>query len=91
VVAPAKPEKVQRKRTIPYTLNRIERSYHGAESLSKEQLQSAKDRLRWYERRDEERARTDKAKNDFESVIYAFRDWLTDYPKEHMPYIGTVD
>jgi len=51
----------------------------------------AKDRLRWYERKDEERARTDKAKNDFESVIYAMREWLTEHTTEHMPYIGTTD
>ena len=86
-----KPERVQRKRSIPYTLSRIERVNHGLPSLSREQLQKAKDRLRWYERRDEERARTDKAKNDFESVLYAMRDWLSDSPDEHMPYVGSLD
>jgi len=33
--------------------------------------------------------RTDKAKNDFEGVIYAMRDWL--YEEENMPYIGSAD
>ena len=72
-------------------MNRIERTFHGAPTLTREQIQTAKDRLRWYERRDEERARTDKAKNDFESVIYAMREWLTEYSDEHMPYIGSSD
>lgn len=30
--------------------------------------------------------KTDKAKNDFESVIYAFRDWL--YEDENTPFVG---
>jgi hypothetical protein len=32
----AKPEKVQKKRTIPYPLNRIDRVNHGLVSLTKE-------------------------------------------------------
>jgi diaminopimelate decarboxylase len=46
--------------------------------------------LRWFEKRDEEKAKTDKAKNDFETVIYAMRAWVSEYP-EHMPYIGTTE
>lgn len=46
--------------------------------------------MRWFEKRDEEKAKTDKAKNDFESVIYAMRSWVSEYP-EHMPYIGTTE
>jgi hypothetical protein len=41
-------------------------------------MQKAKDRLRYFEKRDEEKARTDKAKNDFESIIYAMRDWVSE-------------
>lgn len=37
-----------------------------------------RERIRSYERRDDDKVRTDKAKNDFESVIYALRDWLYD-------------
>ena len=85
------PEKVQKKRTIPYNLNRIERTVYGPASLTKEQIKEAKDRLRWFEKRDDEKARTDKAKNDFESVIYAMRAWVSEYPEEHMPYIGTTE
>jgi hypothetical protein len=54
-------------------------------------LQKAKDRVRSFERRDEEKIRTDKAKNDFESVIYSFRDFLNE--DDNLPYIpeGEVD
>ena len=38
----------------------------------------AKERIRAHERRDEDKVKTDKAKNDFEGVIYALRDWLND-------------
>lgn len=41
--------------------------------------------MRAYEKRDEDKIKTDKAKNDFESVIYAMRDWLND--DENNPYI----
>jgi hypothetical protein len=86
-----KPAKVQKKRTIPYSLNRIDKVIYGPASLTKEQIQKAKERLRWYERRDEERAKTDKAKNDFESIIYAMRSWISDYSDEHLPYIGSTE
>jgi len=46
--------------------------------------------LRWFEKRDEEKAKTDKAKNDLESIIYAMRAWVSEYP-EHMAYIGTTE
>lgn len=85
-----KVEKVQKKRTIPYPLNRIDKVVYGPASLTKEQIQKAKERLRWYERRDEEKARTDKAKNDFESVIYAMRGWITEY-EDHQKYVGSTD
>ena len=38
----------------------------------------ARDRLKLFEKRDETKIRTDKAKNDFESIIYAMRDWVND-------------
>lgn len=41
--------------------------------------------MRNFEKRDEEKVKTDKAKNDFESVIYSMRDWLND--DENNPYI----
>lgn len=33
--------------------------------------------------------RTDKAKNDFESLIYSMRDWLAE--ETHIPYIGSAE
>ena len=54
--------------------------------LTFEQHQKAAKRLRWYQERDSEKIRTDKAKNDFESVIYAFRDWLRD--DDNVPFVG---
>ena len=37
-VEPPKPERVQKKRSIPYNLNRIERVQYGAATLTKEQI-----------------------------------------------------
>jgi hypothetical protein len=34
--------------------------------------------LKWYQKRDEEKIKTDKSKNDFETMIYKLRDWLRD-------------
>ena len=48
-------------------------------------MRAAKDRMRQYDKRDEDKIKTDKAKNDFESVIYAMRDWLNE--DENNPYI----
>ena len=41
-------------------------------------MNTIRERIRSYERRDEEKVKTDKAKNDFESIIYALRDWLNE-------------
>ncbi len=46
--------------------------------------------MRWFEKRDEEKAKTDKAKNDFETVIYAMRSWVSEDP-DNLPYIGTTE
>ena len=54
--------------------------------MTKDQIQQSKDRLRWYEKRDEDKVKIDKAKNDFESVIYALREWL--YEDENIPFVG---
>lgn len=44
--------------------------------LSSDQIQQAKKRLKWYSKRDEDKIKTDIAKNDFESMIYKMREWL---------------
>lgn len=72
------PVKKTKIRTNSFPLTKISRTSHGLTQLSKQQLQAAKDRLRAYEMRDEEKVRVDKSKNDFESVIYAMRDWINE-------------
>ena len=49
----------------------------------------ARDRIRAYERRDDEKIKTDKAKNDFESIIYALRDWLNE--EHHQAYVKNTE
>jgi len=44
--------------------------------LSSDQIQQAKKRLKWYSKRDEDKIKTDIARNDFESMIYKMREWL---------------
>ena len=41
--------------------------------------------MRILEKRDETKVKTDKAKNDYESVIYSMRDWVNDEPNQ--PFI----
>lgn len=54
--------------------------------LSEEGLRQAKSRMKWYQKRDEDKIKTDIAKNEFESSIYSMRDWLRE--DENMPYAG---
>lgn len=54
--------------------------------MTNEQLRAARERMRWLEKRDEDKAKTDKAKNDFETVIYALRDWINE--DDNMPFVG---
>lgn len=48
-------------------------------------MRTAKSRLKWYTRRDENKIKTDEAKNNFESMIYSMRDWLRD--DENAPFV----
>jgi len=77
-VAEEKPAKKLEKRPQNYPLSNISKEFFGAPTLNRTQIQAAKERLRSYERRDEDKIKTDKAKNDFESVIYALRDWTSE-------------
>lgn len=79
------PIKKTKKRPHTFPLPSISREYKGIPNLTKDQLRAAKDRMRAYDKRDEDKIKTDKAKNDFESVIYSMRDWLND--DENNPYI----
>uniref|UniRef100_S4REL5 Hypoxia up-regulated protein 1 n=1 Tax=Petromyzon marinus TaxID=7757 RepID=S4REL5_PETMA len=87
---PAQPQFVKKtkKRTIPYPLSQIEKTFYGLPSLTTEQLRASKERLRWLEKRDEDKFKTEKSKNDYETVIYALRDWINE--EENMPFVGAA-
>jgi len=53
--------------------------------LTEDQLRVGKARLKWYKERDADKIKTDKALNDFESMIYKLKDWLRE--EENWPYI----
>ena len=53
--------------------------------MTEDQLRVGKARLKWYKERDEDKIKTDVALNDFESMIYKFKDWLRE--EENWPYI----
>jgi hypoxia up-regulated 1 len=86
---PTEPQYVTKtkKRTIPFPLSKIDKVFYGLPSMTNEQLREARERLRWFEKRDDDKAKTDKAKNDFESVIYALRDWVNE--DENVPFVGS--
>lgn len=53
--------------------------------LNGDQLAGARQRLNWYKRRDENKIKTDAARNAFESRIYSLRSWLRE--EENEPYV----
>jgi molecular chaperone DnaK (HSP70) len=46
--------------------------------MSEDQLRVGKARMKWYKQRDEDKIKTDIAKNDFESMIYKLKDFLNE-------------
>lgn len=48
-------------------------------------MKEAKNRMKWYKSRDEDKIKTDEAKNTFESLVYTFRGWLREEDNE--PYV----
>jgi len=50
--------------------------------MTEVQLKEAKNRMKWYKERDENKIKTDEAKNNFESLVYAFRGWLREEDNE---------
>lgn len=44
--------------------------------LSTDAMKAAKDRIKALEKRDNDKYKTDEAKNDYESLIYEFKDFL---------------
>uniref|UniRef100_A0A7S3IIG3 Uncharacterized protein n=1 Tax=Strombidium inclinatum TaxID=197538 RepID=A0A7S3IIG3_9SPIT len=54
--------------------------------LNQEQVRKAKNRLKWYRERDDNKIKADVAMNDFESMIYKLREWLRE--EENFPYVS---
>ena len=71
-------EKVRKKRTQTYPLFKLDKNFFYKGTMERDQIMKAKDRLRKYEKRDEDKIKTDKAKNDYESIIYAMREWVNE-------------
>lgn len=46
--------------------------------MSEDQLRVGRARMKWYKQRDEDKIKTDIAKNDFESMIYKLKDFLNE-------------
>lgn len=84
-----KPKSKIVKRPNVFPISKITKEFYGQPTLTKEQMQKIKERIRSYEKRDEDKIKTDKAKNDFESVIYALRDWLGD--ESNQPFVKADD
>ena len=51
---------------------------HNVRLLNEDQKKAAKDRIKALEKRDNNKFKTDEAKNTFESLIYEFRGWLNE-------------
>lgn len=61
---------------VPHSYPLLPNEKINAKLLSKEQKTEAKKRIKALEKRDNDKLKTDEAKNDFESLIYAFKDFL---------------
>ena len=46
--------------------------------LTEDQINEARLRLKWYQKRDDDKIKNDIAKNDLEALIYKMRDWLSE-------------
>ena len=62
---------------------------HDVRVLNKDQLKESNKRIKALEKRDEDKMKTDEAKNDYESLIYEFRGWLNE--DENAAYISEED
>lgn len=64
---------------VPHTMTTsLNLAIHDARLLTEEQKKDAKGRIKALEKRDSDRAKTDEAKNTYESLIYEFRSWLNE-------------
>ena len=46
--------------------------------MNKDQKKAARERIKALEKREQDKFKTDEAKNTFEALIYEFRTWLGD-------------
>lgn len=90
---PQKPEEpeyetITKTKMQPHTfpLNKIDREFEGLPLLNSTQIKQAKKRIAAFEKKDEMKLKTDEAKNNFESIMYSFRDWLQE--EDNLLYVG---
>jgi len=50
--------------------------------LTEKDIKAAKSRIKWYKNRDQNKIKTDEAKNNFESMLYFLRGWLREDENE---------
>jgi len=83
--APVEPE--YKEVIVPHTYPvEVLEEYHHVRNLSAEQRKEAGKRIKALEKRDDDKFKTDEAKNDYESLIYEFRGWLNE--DENAAYIS---
>lgn len=82
-------EEIQTKTKMsPHTfpVKKVMTTHIGSTQLNADQMKTAKQRLRNFDKRDEEKFKLDEAKNNFESILYSFRDWVQ--TEENIPFVG---
>ena len=82
---PEEPEYKEVQKPHTFSLDNIEKTYHNAHLLSKDQKKAAKKRLEALDKRDKDKKLADEAKNTYEALIYEMRAWLNE--EDHFPYI----
>jgi len=69
-----------------FNINKIDTTHVGSTQLTADQLKEAKKRMKDFDKRDEEKFRLNESKNNFESILYSFRDWVQ--VEENLPFVG---
>jgi hypothetical protein len=59
--------------------------------MNKDQKKAARERIKALEKRDQDKFKTDEAKNTFEALIYEFRTWLGDEDNQVYELSSTID
>lgn len=68
--------------TYDHSYNVDVKQFRKPTQMTEVQMKEAKNRMKWYKERDENKIKTDEAKNNFESLVYAFRSWLREEENE---------